>query len=516
MNALAIRRVLMSVSDKSCLEDLGKVFRDFGVEILATGGTAKALEKSQIPYRTVESFAGNPEAFDGRMKTLSFALESAILFDRNDPKHVREAKELNIEPIDCVVCNFYPFEKAAAENRTAIELVHEVDIGGPTMVRAAAKNHHSVLVLVDPSDYEKVIQEMKANGGCISFATRQEMMRKAFARVAEYDLAIADAFSKRDLRYGENPAQKAYFTNDLLNESPIEWQSPTGIELSYNNILDAHAAYGVVCEVKNLVEQQGSPKGVVAIVKHNNPCGVATGESIEEAFLKAWQGDPVSSFGGVVCLSAPLTQECARLFDEKFVEIILAPDFEKAAVEDLTRKKKKLRLLKVKRFVSAVEVTKSSRTSVFGGVLVQENDRFAVKEEFKTVTETRFPEAHKQLGMFGVVCVKWLKSNAVCIVRQHEGGGFQMIGTGCGQTNRIDCIKRLAVPKAKEIVGDLRNSVLVSDAFFPFKDAIEEINASDIKYVVQPGGSIRDSEVVETCNRFGVAMAFTGSRHFRH
>ncbi|MEW6057300.1 MAG: bifunctional phosphoribosylaminoimidazolecarboxamide formyltransferase/IMP cyclohydrolase [Bdellovibrionota bacterium] len=516
--AVRIQRALFSVSDKTYLEELAKSLTGFGIEFIATGGTADRLRRSAIKFRPIEDFTGNPEAFDGRMKTLSFKLESALLYDRANSTHVEQAKDLGIEPIDLVVCNFYPFEEAVSKGSSEADLIHEVDIGGPTMVRAAAKNHHSVVVLTDPSDYAEFMTELRSLGGCISFETRRRLAVKAFERVLRYDQSIYEAFAKRPLRYGENPHQPAYFVPDFGKVS-MEWQllEPAGLDLSYNNILDAQAALGAVRDARELTS---GGHGACAIVKHNNPCGLATAPTIDEAFLRAWAGDPVSAFGGVVAFSSMLTLECARLFEEKFVEVVLAPGFEDGAIEVLRRKKKKLRVIKIASFETSYEM---QRMRVEGGYLVQHPDE-GLKEEFKTATQTKFPDHLAGVARFGVVAAKWIKSNAIAIVRMLPDGGFQLVGMGSGQPNRVDAIRRLAVPKAREALSAqgldaqkvLSECVLVSDAFFPFGDNVEEAHAAGLRYIVQPGGSIRDPEVVATCDKLGVAMVFTGKRHFRH
>lgn len=522
---IAIKRALLSVSDKGCLEELGRALLSHGVEILASGGTAERLKRAGVKYRPVEEYTGNPEAFDGRMKTISFQLESAILFDRGNPSHVEQAEQLKIEPIDLVVCNFYPFEEAVAKGAGEEELVHQIDVGGPTMVRAAAKNFGSVVVLTDPADYAGFIGELRALSGRTTLELRRKLAIKAFERTMAYDRAIFEAFARRPLRYGENPHQIGYFVPDQTALPTMDWEliEPAGLELSYNNILDAQAALGAVRDAHEVCL---GGHGAVAIIKHNNPCGLATAPSIDEAFLRAWAGDPVSAFGGVVALSCPLTVECARHFEEKFVEVLLAPGFEEGAVEELRRKKKKLRVLKI-HSLDARPSTASEypRVRVDGGYLVQQLDE-GLREDFKTATVAKFPDALAPAARFGVVAAKWIKSNAIAIVRALSDGGFQLVGMGSGQPNRVDAIRKLALPKAREVLKSvvkdkdvekaLAECVLVSDAFFPFADNIEEAAGAGIRYIVQPGGSIRDRDVVAACDKLGVAMMLTGRRHFRH
>ncbi|MBI2606739.1 MAG: bifunctional phosphoribosylaminoimidazolecarboxamide formyltransferase/IMP cyclohydrolase [Deltaproteobacteria bacterium] len=538
---ITIRRALVSVSDKAYLEDLGRALVSAGAEILATGRTAAALKRAGIAYTPVDQFTGNPEAFDGRMKTISFRLESAILYDRASSKHVEEARRLEIPPIDCVVCNFYPFEEAleklSAENpggqagaslagQIRDQLVDQVDIGGPTMVRAAAKNFAGVLVLTDPADYPGVIAELRQKSGSVSYETRRKMMLKAFERVLDYDRAIYEGFARQPLRYGENPHQRAYFIPSS-GAGGFDWDLAA---LSYNNILDANAAFGAVCDARETLAHDmrerhhvaGAARGACAIVKHNNPCGLATGATIAEAFDRAWAGDPVSSFGAVVALSAPLTSECARLFKKKFIEVLIAPGFEEGVLEELKSSKSKLRIVRAP--VGANE--SFIRTAVRGGTLAQQPDG-CMHDELQSATAIAFPKNLHAVARFGIIAAKWIKSNAVAIVRESAGGGFQLVGMGSGQPNRVDAIRRLAIPKAREALArdlrerealacDLSECVLVSDGFFPFADSIEAAAESGIKFVVQPGGSVRDAEVIAACDRLGVAMALTGKRHFRH
>ncbi len=528
-NTVMIKRVLISVSDKTYIEEFARSLLNFGVEIVATGGTAERLKKAQIKYRPIETFTGNPEAFDGRMKTLSFKLESAILYDRSNSKHVEQAEALGIESIDCVVCNFYPFEDAVAKGASEEELVNKVDIGGPTMVRAAAKNFKHVLTLTDPNDYTVAIQEMHQYGGGVSPEFRKLMMQKAFEKVYQYDESIYEAFQRKHLRYGENPHQLGFFVPDVRSNpedaATIDWNlvDGQGLELSYNNILDAQAAYGAMCDALEVV--RGSSTGVCAIVKHNNPCGLASSATIAEAFELAWQGDPVSSFGGVVALSAPLTIECARMLDQKFVEVILAPGFEEDAIAELRRKKKKLRILKILRVENQKQNKHYLRTRVHGGMLVQQPDE-GVHEELKSVTKKEFPHALKTAARFAVVAVKWLKSNATSVVYSHANGSLQLVGMGSGQPNRVDAVSKLTLPKMKQVLDTIKdkrsikerlaNCVLASDAFFPFPDSVEEASKGGVLNIIQPGGSVKDPDVIAACYKLNITMLFSGRRHFRH
>lgn len=527
---MKITRALLSVSDKKGLEDLAKALHGRGIEILASGGTGKALAAANIPYTEVSRFTGNPEAFDGRMKTLSFRLESALLFDRRDAKHVKEAKDLGIPPIDLVVCNFYPFEKAVARGAGYEELVSEIDVGGPTMVRAAAKNHAAVTVVVDPSDYAMLISELSARGGSTSEAFRRQMMVKAFKHVLDYDAAIYQAFAAvsgpataapgdgKALRYGENPHQKAVFVPSA-EAGAVDWTplGEPGLELSYNNILDAEAAFGALRDLTRLFPDLPS----CVIVKHQNPCGVAvSGDGkLKRALERAWACDSTSAFGGIAAFSKPLDAETAAFLTDRFVEVLLAPGFSDGARQILA-KKKNLRLLRINSFALPRPPVV---VRVEGGLLQQDADE-ELDPEFQCVTKAPFSSQQRDLARFASVCAKWVKSNAIALVRRPSEGGFQMIGMGSGQPNRVDAIRRLAIPKAEKALAEmgeklsdvLPQAILASDAFFPFPDSIEETAAAGVRMIIQPGGSKRDGEVIAAADKLGVAMAMTGRRHFRH
>ncbi len=525
-NSIKIRRAIISVSDKSFIEEFARGLHQNGVELIATGGTAAALKRGGIPFRSIEEWAGTPEILDGRIKTLTFKVQGGILYDRQNPKHIQEAKENGIEPIDAVICNFYPFESEVEktnEDPTTLppHLIEKVDIGGPTMIRSAGKNYLNVCAITDPADYEKILVELNTYSCEISLETRKYLMVKAFQHVHEYDQAIAEAFARNTLRYGENPHQRSYFVTE--KRSMLDWGSSLeesqvrNFELSYNNILDAHAAFGAMLDVSHL-----APKGhgACAIVKHNNPCGLATAPSMADAFERAWSGDPISSFGGVVAFSAQVTMECLQLFKKKFIEVLIAPGFEEGVLETLMRDKKKLRFIKIKPgFLDIAKGDRWTRTRVEGGTLVQSIDGF-IHEEFESKTKIKYPKELYGLSRFGIAAAKWLKSNAISVVYLNKDGGYQLVGAGSGQPNRVDAIRRLAMPKALEILKPYQDaferSVVVSDAFFPFPDSIEEIANSGFKYVIEPGGSIKDNEVISKADELGISMAFTGKRHFKH
>lgn len=508
--AMKIRRALLSVYDKTGIEELALLLAQLEVELLATGGTAKALEAAAIPYRRVEEFTGSPEAFGGRVKTLSFRLESALLYDRDQPEQVAEAAQLGIEPVDLVVCNFYPFEQVAAGPACEADLVEHIDIGGPTMVRSAAKNFRHVAVVTRPGDYRGVMAELLQSGGRLSLETRRQLMKSAWHHVLEYDRAIVETFSRVPLRYGENPHQHAVFVPDAL-PGGIDWNPAFACEaeLSYNNFLDANAAYVTLCELRGVAPQLSG----CVIVKHNNPCGAALAPSPAQALADAWQGDPLSAFGGVVAMSGKFDSDCLDFLEGRFVEVILASDFDRAAAHALLAKKKKVRLL---RMSGQVASTARQRSRVEGGTLVQNPDFVEDLHQFAVATAAAFPAELLPVARLAVIVAKGLKSNAVAIARRAGEDRLQLVGIGSGQPNRVDAIARLALPKAQAICGDLSGCVLASDAFFPFADNVREAHRGGLRYLVQPGGSIKDAEVIATCDELGVAMALTGRRHFRH
>lgn len=521
---MKIRRALFSVSDKEGVVGFARFLHDRGVEILATGGTAKKLQESSIPITPMEKVTGNPEVFGGRMKTISFPFASALLYRRENAEDVETAKKMGIEPIDLVVCNLYPFQQAREKGLPDSELIEEIDVGGPTMIRAAAKNHVSVAVATHPSQYAKLMQEIEESEGALSLETRKHLAVQAFRLMATYDSAIATELSSRylkedsfgllalvdgkKLRYGENPHQEATLYRDAhCPQSIASADILQGKALSYNNLLDADAALRSASDVF-LAIGENSP--VVSIVKHLNPCGIASGKNVLEALQLAWEGDPVSAFGGILCFTHPFTLECAQWLSDKFVELIIAPSVESDALAFLAKKKNLRVLICPPRKARKEQMVRS----IYGGLLVQEEDE-GLDPEFKSVTEKSFPEERKKLAAFGIMVTKHLRSNAIALVREHKNGNFQLVGAGMGQPNRIDSIRVLAGPRAKA-KGSISDLLLVSDAFFPFPDAVESTAELGIGMIVQPGGSIKDADVIASANKLGIAMAFTGRRHFRH
>jgi phosphoribosylaminoimidazolecarboxamide formyltransferase/IMP cyclohydrolase len=526
MDVVKIQRALFSVSDKDGVVGFARFLHERGVEILGTGGTMKRLTEAGIPVTPMEKVTGNPEAFGGRMKTISFPFASALLYRRDNPEDVATARKMGVEPVDLVVCNLYPFQEARKRNAPDPELVEEIDVGGPTMIRAAAKNHAHVAVATSPDQYAKLMAEIEAAEGGLTLATRKRLAVRAFQLLSTYDAAIASELAHRylgeeshvlsldhgkKLRYGENPHQGAVFYRDPTFGGETSIASADilqGKALSYNNLLDADAALRSASDAWHSI---GAARTVVSIVKHLNPCGLASGRSALEALELAWEGDPVSAFGGILCFTTPVTRECAEWLGDKFVELVVAPAVDADALA-VFAKKKNLRVLLCP--PRKPEIRERMIRSVLGGVLVQDEDE-GLDTEFKSVTKLSFPNEKLALASFGVMANKHLRSNAIALVREHKNGNFQLVGAGMGQPNRLDSIRSLAGPraKAKGPVGDL---LLVSDAFFPFADGVEAAGELGVKLVVQPGGSIRDEEVIAAADKLGMAMAFTGRRHFRH
>ncbi len=524
---LKIRRALLTVSDKEGVVELGQALAKAGAELVATGKTAEKLREAGLKIRPIEEVSGSPEAFQGRMKTLSFPVCSGILYRRGDEKDEADLKKLGFLPIDCVVVNFYPFEAAAARpGISRKDLIEEVDIGGPTLVRSAAKNSPDVLVLTDPRQYRDVISSLSSEGA-IPHSQVQACAEEAWKKVAAYDNAIEAKLSstgKLPLRYGENPHQKGHL--EVEADSPIAWPSSaesqlTSAELSYNNILDLSAAYALASDLLELERDASS----VVIIKHNNPCGVASipgknATSQLEALKRAWEGDPTSAFGGVLVFTDPIAMETAEWLASRFVECVAAPDLLRNgdALRILGAKRKNLKAVAIRRFG---RVPKTSTVAVPGGKLIQSTD-LGLAEELKWVTNEKATDAKSRLARFGIAVCRILKSNAVALVREipSHAGSLQLVGAGQGQPNRIEALQALAIPRAHAVLdpqgAKIADCILVSDAFFPFRDTVDAAAKAGIKMIIQPGGSIKDAESVQACNEAGIAMAFTGTRHFRH
>ena len=511
-----MKNALLSVSDKSGLLDFARFLSSRGVRLLSTGGTAKMLREAGLAVTDVSEFTGFPEMMDGRVKTLHPKVHGGLLHLRDHPEHVAQAREHGIEPIDLVVVNLYPFEQTLAKKGVEHhELIENIDIGGPSMLRSAAKNYRSVTVLVDPSDYAGVQAEIEA-GGSTRPETREKLAAKVFRHTARYDAligqyltakaepetkALQESFTvghrlAQPLRYGENPHQKAA----LYGPFHDFFKQIHGKELSYNNIIDISAAVQLIGDL------QGN-EPALAILKHTNPCGAATGPSLKAAWDKAFATDRQAPFGGIIVVNQPLDAACAEAIAEIFSEVIIAPAFSDEAKAILT-KKKNLRLIE-NHFPA--QPGSYDFKSVTGGLLVQESDTTpAHEQDWKIVTERPPTDEEMKALRFGWRIVKHVKSNAIVYA-----GHDRTLGIGAGQMSRVDS-SRIAVWKAGEAGLSLKGSIIASDAFFPFADGIEAAAGAGATAAIQPGGSVKDSEVIAAANKAGMAMVLTGRRHFRH
>lgn len=518
---MKIKRALISVSDKTGLEALVKALNSFGVEIISTGGTAKAIAALGIPVKDVSSYTGFPEMLDGRVKTLHPAIHGGLLALRGNKEHMETVAKHKIGLIDMVVVNLYPFEKTVAKPGVQFEeAIENIDIGGPSMLRSAAKNHQSVCVICDPADYPRVIADMEKNAGGVSESLLTELGVKVFERTSAYDAAIYTYLTGlkesgfppsmtlqldkiQDLRYGENPHQKAAFYKDNLPDVPgvADAVQLHGKELSFNNIIDLNAALEIVKEFS---------EPAAAIIKHTNPCGAATAKTIRQAYLDALDCDRLSAFGSIVGFNRPVDFEVAATILEEadFVECIIAPSYEPKALEALRKAKKNLRLLEVKGFDARPAKAGIDMKKVTGGILVQDRDTAAVKEtDLKVVTKAKPTKDQIASLLFGMTIVKHVKSNAIVISQ-----GTKTVGVGAGQMSRVE-----SVVIASRKAGDrAKGATLASDAFFPKEDGVETAAAAGVKAIIQPGGSIKDADVIKKADELGIAMVFTGVRHFKH
>jgi len=511
-----MKKALISVSDKTGLVEFAKDLSRLGIELLSTGGTAKLLQENGLNVTEVAEYTKYPEMMDGRVKTLHPKIHGGILAVRDNKDHMKKAEENEIKMIDMVVVNLYPFEKVIRKEDVKIEeAIENIYIGGPSMVRSAAKNHKYVTVVVDPKDYQLIIEELKKNE-YVTEKTRQYLAVKAFARTADYDSTIDSFLSEKlnnqkvlrmglkdgqRLRYGENPHQTAFFFRDEGIKEPCvsNLKQLHGKEMSYNNIMDTDGAL-------ELVKEFDEP--CCAIIKHANPCGVAVAENISDAYKKARETDPVSAFGGIVAFNRPVDKKTAEEIGTSFVEVVVAPSFEKSALSEL-QKKKNIRILE------SGELGKPGPDLIYkkvtGGLLVQDKDIHQIhKSDLKVVTKREPTEDEMKGLLFAWKVVKHIKSNAIVYTKKD-----QTIGIGAGQMSRVDSSEVAAMKAAKQKLK-IKGTVLASDAFFPFPDAVEIAAEAGVTAVIQPGGSIRDEEVIKAADKHNIAMVFTGFRCFRH
>jgi phosphoribosylaminoimidazolecarboxamide formyltransferase/IMP cyclohydrolase len=510
-----VARALLSVSDKTGLVEFARGLVDLGIEIVSTGGTARELSAAGLPVRSVSDFTGFPEIMDGRVKTLHPKLHAGLLAQRDQPSHLQAAEENDVELIDLVCVNLYPFERVVARRVPDDEVIENIDIGGPTMVRAAAKNFAFVAPVVTPESYDAVLAELRESDRQLSLPTRESLASEAFAYTARYDSAIARWFQERredfpalmvrayekltDLSYGENPHQRAAFYSQVGARTHILSMVSQlgGKQLSFNNLLDLDAA-------RLLVNEFQVPACV--IVKHNNPCGTAVGRSPLEAYQKAFACDPMSAYGGIVCFNRRVDRALAEAIVDQFAEVVFAPGYDDDAVEVLSTKPN-LRIMD-DRERRAQSLLEPNLRQVLGGMLVQDRDYgFQEREEMQVVSERKPTEAEWENLLFSWRVCKHVRSNAIVLTRD-----LATIGIGAGQMSRVDSV-RFALDKAQ---SDVQGAALASDAFFPFADGPQLALEAGVTAIIQPGGSIRDPSVVEAIDTAGATMVFTGRRHFRH
>ncbi|MCD6354350.1 MAG: bifunctional phosphoribosylaminoimidazolecarboxamide formyltransferase/IMP cyclohydrolase, partial [Prolixibacteraceae bacterium] len=520
---------LVSVFHKENLDGIVKRLNELNVKILSTGGTKSFIESLGVEVTSVESLTGYPSILGGRVKTLHPKVFGGILSRRDNQGDVSQLTEYEIPEIDLVIVDLYPFEDTVASGAAEQDIIEKIDIGGISLIRAAAKNFKDVVIVPSQNEYQPLLKLLNEKEGEFSLEDRKWFAGKAFAVSSHYDAAIfgyfngdTDSTTRRIslnngqvLRYGENPHQKATFfkfRNSHEEVTLANAQVLQGKALSYNNMLDADAAWKSASDAYHSVTHIEN-KVAVSVVKHLNPCGLAVSDNILKSLELAWAGDPISAFGSIICFTQPVTREIAEWFRKRFVEILIAPAFTNEALEVLS-KKKNLRLLvtPIKNEFTGEKLFRS----INGGMLVQDEDE-GLDIQFETVTEKEFNPNKLNLAKFGTIACKNLKSNAIAMVTENEDGSFWLTGAGMGQPNRLDSLSNLTMPRFQLKEGvSIAKSVLISDAFFPFRDSIDAANEYGVKFIIEPGGSIRDKEVIEACNEFGIAMAFTGRRHFRH
>ena len=524
-----IKTALISVYHKENLDNIIKRLNELGIKIISTGGTKLFIESLGVQVTSVESLSGYPSILGGRVKTLHPKIFGGILSRRDNQGDVSQLTEYEISEIDLVIVDLYPFEQTVNEGAGENEIIEKIDIGGIALIRAAAKNYKDVIIVPSQNEYSDLLDLLNRNEGVSSLEERRKFAVRAFSVSSHYDSAIFKYFNNEKdvpserislnnghvLRYGENPHQDAIFYK--FKNLPGDYSLASakvlqGKALSYNNMLDADAAWKAAGDAYHSVTHIEN-KVAVAVVKHLNPCGLSVTGNILESLELAWAGDTVSAYGSIICFTDIVTKEVAEWFRKKFVEIIIAPQFSGEALEILG-KKKNLRLMEIP---VKEEITHEKLfRSINGGMLVQDEDE-GVDVDFKCVTKKEFDKNKINLARFGVTACKYLKSNAIAMVTEMENGSFWLTGAGMGQPNRLDSLRHLTMPRFNLKEGlVVQNSVLISDAFFPFRDSIEAANEYGVKFIVEPGGSIRDLEVIEACDEFGIAMAFTGRRHFKH
>ena len=520
-------RALTSVSDKTGVVELAKELEALGIELISTGGTYKKLAEAGVKAMEISELTGFPECLDGRVKTLHPVVHAGLLAMRSNPEHMKQLKELGIEPIDLVIVNLYPFKATILKDGvTRAEAVENIDIGGPTMLRAAAKNYQDVAVVTDPSDYEKILAELKADGQ-VSLDTKFYLMQKVFMHTSSYDTMIADYLKKErgdhslpetltmtfekveDMRYGENPHQKAAFYREIGKKkgSLVDAKQLNGKSLSFNNINDTNGAL-------ELLKEFTEP--TVVACKHGNPCGVGSADTIEEAWKKAFAADKVSIYGGIVVSNREINETIAKDMKSMFLEVIVAPSYTEGALKMLSFKKdgsmRNVRVLELADISEKQPAEALDLKKVNGGLIVQNIDSKLLDGDVKVVTEKAPTEKEMEDLLFAWKVVKFVKSNGIAVAKD-----LQTVGIGPGQVNRVWAIEQ-CFEHANELIGPdaTKGAVLASDAYFPFADNVEAAHKAGITAIIQPGGSIRDKDCIDKCNEYGIAMVFTGMRHFKH
>jgi len=497
---IPIKSALISVYNKAGLEPLVKKLHAFGAVLYSTGGTSTYLENLGYPVIQIEEITQYPEILGGRVKTLHPKVFGGILNRRSNPQDQSTVIEHEIPPLDLVVVDLYPFEETLKNTNKEEDIIEKIDIGGVSLIRAAAKNFNDVVVISSTDQYDELVEKISISGGTTALSDRKRWAGEAFAKTQSYDRAIQEYFqaptlSSTPLRYGENPHQKASFEGNLIEA----FEQLNGKELSYNNLLDVDAAW-------KLMKDFSSETPLFAIIKHNNACGLALGNTVEQAYKNALEADPVSAFGGVLITNQTVNSECAVMMHSLFFEVLLAPDFEEVALTLLREKTNRI-LIKIKKF----EAPKSQVRTVLNGTLIQEADEVIIQQsDLKLVTQRKVTQQETDDLLMANIIVKHTKSNAITLVKNG-----QLLACGTGQTSRVDALQQ-AVDKAKRFGLDLQGAVMASDAFFPFPDCVEIAANEGVSAIIQPGGSIKDQLSIEACDRRNLAMVLTGIRHFKH